>query len=229
MLARLASLIAAISHTLRAYDSKGMFTSALSHQHYHISTMSVESSEMAKKVRNLVIVAIASILSIALVLGLQTQSPATSLSDMAEQAVPLETAMANGKPTMIEFYANWCTSCQAMAPDIQELKTTYGNRVNFVMLNVDNTKWLPEMLNYRVDGIPQFEFLSANSDEKALPLGELPKAILAENLDALIAKASALPHAQVSGKLSEVDAINSPMVGSGSSADPRSHGAQVVD
>ncbi|MEL6491829.1 MAG: thioredoxin family protein [Cyanobacteria bacterium J06634_6] len=193
------------------------------------SPSELASSGMAKRVRNLVIVAIASVLSIALVLGLQTQSPAASLSDMAEQAVPLETAMANGKPTMIEFYANWCTSCQAMAPDIQALKTTYGNRVNFVMLNVDNTKWLPEMLNYRVDGIPQFEFLSANSDEKGAAIGELPKAILAENLDALIAKAPALPHAQVSGKLSEIDTINSPMVGSGSSDDPRSHGSQVVN
>lgn len=177
------------------------------------------------------IVVIAAILSVAVVLGVQTRSPAASLSEMAEQAVPIETAMANGKPTMIEFYANWCTSCQAMAPDIQALKTTYANRVNFVMLNVDNTKWLPEMLNYRVDGIPHFEFISASGTEKGAAIGELPQAILAENLDALVAKAPSLPHAQISGKLSEVDTINSPMVGSGAggAADPRSHGAQVVN
>ncbi len=119
------------------------------------------SSEMAKKVRNFVVVAIASILSITIVLGLQTRSPAASLSEMAEAAIPLDVALANGKPTLIEFYANWCTSCQAMAPDIQQLKTDYASKVNFVMLNVDNTKWLPEMLNYRVDGIPHFEFLSS--------------------------------------------------------------------
>lgn len=187
------------------------------------------SSAMAKQVRNLVIVAIAAALSIAIVLGVQTRSPAASLSEMAEQSVPLETAMANGKPTLIEFYANWCTSCQAMAPDIAQLKDTYANKVNFVMLNVDNTKWLPEMLNYRVDGIPQFEFLAAEGTEKGAAVGEIPSIILAENLDALIAK-QPLPHAQASGTISEVDAATNPTNRSaGSSADPRSHGAQVVN
>ncbi|MEL6554718.1 MAG: thioredoxin family protein [Cyanobacteria bacterium J06621_11] len=196
--------------------------------------MSAESSDMAtsdmaKKVRNLVVVAIASILSIAVVLGIRTTSPTASLSDMAETAMPLETAMANGRPTLIEFYANWCTSCQAMAPDIQTLEESYGNQVNFVMLNVDNTKWLPEMLNYRVDGIPHFEFLDARSLEKGAAIGELPRAILAENLDALINQEVALPHAQISGKLTEVDKIDNPVAQNSSSTDPRSHGAQVVN
>ena len=188
--------------------------------------MSVDSSEMGKRIRNFVVVAIAALLSIALVLGVQTRSPAASLSEMAEQSIPLESAMANKKPTLIEFYANWCTSCQAMAPDIQVLKESYRDRVNFVMLNVDNTKWLPEMLNYRVDGIPHFEFLSANSDEQGAAIGELPRAILAENLDALIAKQT-LPYAQISGRLSEVDAATNPISSSANAADPRSHGAQV--
>ncbi len=188
--------------------------------------MSVESSEMTKRVRNFVVVTIAALLSIALVLGMQTNSPAASLSDMAEQSISLEAAMANKKPTMIEFYANWCTSCQAMAPDIQALKESYRDRVNFVMLNVDNTKWLPEMLNYRVDGIPHFEFLSADSNEQGAAIGELPRAILAENLDALIDRQT-LPHAQISGRISELDTATNPINSSASASDPRSHGAQV--
>lgn len=192
-----------------------------------LESSGLQSSQLAKRVRNLVVVAIASILTIAIVLGFQTRSPAASLSEMAEDSVPLKNALANGKPTLIEFYANWCTSCQLMAPDIQDLKTNYGGRVNFVMLNVDNTKWLPEMLNYRVDGIPHFEFLAADSFEKGAAIGELPRAILAENLDALISK-SPLPYAQISGTVSEVDTTTNPVNGNGS-ADPRSHGAQVVD
>ncbi|MGB3765675.1 MAG: thioredoxin family protein [Phormidesmis sp.] len=184
------------------------------------------ATQTAKRVRNLVVVAIASLLSIAIIVGLQTQSPAASLSDMAEDSIPLNAAMANGKPTLIEFYANWCTSCQAMAPDMQQLKADYGKRVNFVMLNVDNTKWLPEMLNYRVDGIPHFEFLSSTSLEKGAAIGEIPRVILAENLDALI-KNQPLPNAQIKGTLSELDNIDNPITGKGTD-DPRSHGAQVA-
>ena len=190
--------------------------------------MSVNASPTAKRIRNLVVVAIAAILSVAIILGLQTRSPAASLSEMAEESVPLETALANSRPTLIEFYANWCTSCQAMASDIQQLKSQYASRVNFVMLNVDNSKWLPEMLNYRVDGIPHFEFLAADSLEKGAAMGELPRLILAENLDALVNN-QPLPHVQVSGRLSDVGAAKNPVKTPSSSDDPRSHGAQVVE
>ena len=189
--------------------------------------MSVDASPMTQRVRNLVVVAIAALLSVAIILGLQTRSPAASLSEMAEESVPLKIALANSKPTLIEFYANWCTSCQAMASDIQQLKSQYASRVNFVMLNVDNSKWLPEMLNYRVDGIPHFEFLASDSLEKGAAMGELPRLILAENLEALINN-QPLPHVQVSGRISDVDAARTPVKPS-NSADPRSHGAQVVD
>lgn len=197
--------------------------------------MSVESpqtappdNQTAKRIRNLVVVAIASLLSIAIVIGLQTRSPAAALSEMAKASIPLNSAMANGKPTLIEFYANWCTSCQAMASDMQQLKTDYGKRVNFVMLNVDNTKWLPEMLNYRVDGIPHFEFLSGDGLEKGAAIGEIPRVILAENLDALM-KSQPLPNAQIKGQLSELDTVDNPITGKNAGDDPRSHGAQVVN
>ena len=110
-----------------------------------------------------------------------------------------------------------------MAPNMQALKEDYGKRVNFVMLNVDNTKWLPEMLNYRVDGIPHFEFLSAEGAEKGAAIGEIPRLILAENLDALV-KHQPLPNAQVKGEISELDNVDNPITGKGAD-NPRSHGA----
>lgn len=182
---------------------------------------SPSSSSAAIRVRNFLIAIVAITLSVAIFFGLQTQAPATSLTEMAEDSVALETALSNGKPTLIEFYANWCTSCQAMAADLAELKQQYAQPLNFVMLNVDNTKWLPEMVRYRVDGIPHFVFLDSQGATIAQTLGEQPKSIMEENLNALIAGLP-LPHAQSLGQVSNVSPSVSRL--KASQVDPRSHG-----
>ena len=189
-----------------------------------MSVNSLESGGLGQRLRNFVVVAVAIVLSVAVVLGLQTRTPSASLSDMAEASVPLEQAITNGKPTLVEFYANWCTSCQAMASDLQQLKSEYQQDINFVMLNVDNTKWLPEMLHYRVDGIPHFAFLDQTGNDAGAAIGEIPRAVLAQNLTALVA-GDVLPFTQAAGQVSEVETVLEP---SASGDDPRSHGAQVV-
>jgi len=191
----------------------------------------IKSQEQAefstgKRVRNLAIVLVAIALSVALFLGLRTQTNAVSLTSLDENSTSLEVALSNGKPTLIEFYANWCTVCQTMAPDMAQLEEQYADKVNFVMLNVDNTKWLPEMLKYRVDGIPHFVFLNQTGEAIAQAIGEQPRTIMATNLEALVAD-SPLPYAQSSGQVSKFAAPVTPP--SSSANDPRSHGSQVVN
>jgi thiol-disulfide isomerase/thioredoxin len=186
-------------------------------------TSSSNPQGVATRLRNLTIVVVAVVLSVALFLGLRTGTNSGTLSSLAAAAVPLDVALKSGKPTLIEFYANWCSACQAMAKDMTALEQQYGDRVNFVMLNVDNNKWLPEMLSYHVDGIPHFEFLTPTGEAIASTIGEQPKAIMAGNIEAL-AIAEPLPYLQNRGRVSEVEA---PDVEASSNSDPRSHGAQV--
>lgn len=182
------------------------------------------SKTLGQQVRNLILVTVATVLTVAVVLGFQTQTPSASLSTLAEASVPLDTALVNGRPTLIEFYANWCTTCQAMAEDMEDLRTDYGDAVNFVMLNVDNSKWLPEMLHYRVDGIPHFVYLDQGGETLGDGIGEMPRSILAENLEALVAQAP-LPHANTNGMASSLAPQG---IAPSRSDDPRSHGAQVA-
>ncbi len=175
--------------------------------------------------RNFLIAIVAIALSVALFLGLRTQTTSVSLAKLDQGSTPLEVAISNGKPSLVEFYADWCTVCQKMAPDIAQLETQYAKKLNFVMLNVDNTKWLPEMLKYRVDGIPHFVFLSQDGETIAQAIGDQPRTIMASNLEAL-ATGSSLPYAQTSGQVSKFSA---PVAPTTSQDDPRSHGNQVVN
>jgi thiol-disulfide isomerase/thioredoxin len=144
---------------------------------------------------NLIIATVAIALTVALFLGLQSQSGRPSLATLAAQATPYEVAQGNGKPSLVEFYADWCTTCQAMAPTMDQLRHHYGEQINFVMLNVDNHKWLPEMVQYRVDGIPHFLYLDNAGELLASAIGEQPQQILADNLLAL-QSGLPLPHQQ---------------------------------
>jgi thiol-disulfide isomerase/thioredoxin len=178
----------------------------------------------ANRIRNLLIAIAAIALGVAIFFGFQTQASSVSLEAQAEQSAPLEVALTNGKPTLTEFYANWCTTCQAMAKDLAQLKQNYAESVNFVMLNVDNSKWLPEILRYRVDGIPHFVFLNREGEAIAQTIGEQPLSVMEANLDALVAN-SELPYAYSTGQTST---FNAPVnAASPTQDDPRSHGAQV--
>jgi thiol-disulfide isomerase/thioredoxin len=170
------------------------------------------------------------VLAVLVVMGVRTQTPAASLETLAAESTPLEAALTNGKPSFMEFYANWCTSCQAMAGDMTELRETYGDTVNFVMLNVDNTKWLPEMLHYRVDGIPHFVYLDETGESVTMAIGEQPKTIIASNLEALVA-GEALPYQQGVGQSSQLEAPQSreAIINRDRSDNPRSHGAQAAN
>jgi thiol:disulfide interchange protein len=156
-------------------------------------------------VRNIVIAIAAAVLSVALFLGFQTENSSSSLASQAKQATALEVALNNNRPTLTEFYADWCNSCQAMAGDLAQIKKSYGDRINFVMLNVDNTKWLPEMMRYRVDGIPHFLFMNTQGEAIAQAIGEQPKNILEANLEALIAN-KPIPYGNQQGQISTVEA-----------------------
>jgi thioredoxin-like negative regulator of GroEL len=159
------------------------------------------------------------VLAVVLFLGMQGQTEKPSLAALAASSVPLDTALSNGKPTLMEFYADWCTSCQAMTTDLQTLKGRYGLAVNFVMLNVDNPKWLPEIMRFGVDGIPHFVFLNDQGAVLANAVGQQPQSVLAADLDALTTKQS-LPVLAMNGQVSEIQ----PEVTAKRETDPRSHG-----
>lgn len=177
-----------------------------------------------KRVRNALVAVVAIALGITLFLALNSDDPVYSLDAQVAESTPLEVAITNEKPTLLEFYADWCTSCQAMASDLQELKGNYQDQVNFVMLNVDNSKWLPEILKYDVDGIPHFIYLDETGSAIAQTIGEQPYSIMDANLNALLTDAP-IPYSRATGRKSNFDTNTT---ASQTPASPRSHSSQAL-
>ncbi len=160
-------------------------------------------------------------LVVALSLGLGQRNSTSGLAAQAASSAPIDVALSNGKPTMMEFYADWCGSCQAMAPNLAEIKSQFADRVNFSMLNVDNNKWLPEVTRYRVDGIPHFVFFDRQGKVVAQSIGEQPRSILETQLTELFA-GKAL---SILSRPGEVSQFAPKAIPADAGTDPRAHGA----
>ena len=122
----------------------------------------------------------------AMALGGSPLSGLITLKNLAKNATPYEEAIANDKPTLIEFYADWCSTCQSMSGTIEKLETQYGDRVNLVMLDIDNPQWDDLGQQYKVTGIPQYNFLDAEEHKVESFVGKVPQTILAQAFEQLI-------------------------------------------
>ena len=93
------------------------------------------------------------------------------LDQLAKNSLLPEQALSNGRPTVFEFYADWCEACKKMAPDMIEIKKQNSNKVDVVLLNVDNLRWIDLINKYDVNGIPKLTFFDNEGQFKGFSLG----------------------------------------------------------
>ena len=169
------------------------------------------------RLQQVVLVVIAVGLAVGLLLmrgGIQSETP---MEQLARRSVEPDIALANGKPTLIEFYADWCEACQAMAPAMLQTEQKHADQLDVVLVNIDNPRWLDLIDRYDVTGIPQLNLFSADGVMRGRSLG----ARTADQLESLaVALIDDEPLPQLAGVGSTSSVTPAETV---SSPGPRSH------
>ncbi len=67
-----------------------------------------------------------------------------------------ETALAEGKLMMVDFWAEWCGPCQMLGPVIESLADRYEGRAVVGKINTDEEQALA--MSFQITGIPTVIF-----------------------------------------------------------------------
>lgn len=94
-----------------------------------------------------------------------------------------EQIVASATPVVIDFSAEWCGPCQALAPIIEELAEEYEGKVVVAKCDVEEADEVAAQ--YRVRNIPTVVFIKDGvAVDKSV--GSVSKETLKEKIDALL-------------------------------------------
>ena len=68
--------------------------------------------------------------------GQSTTNPAPNFTVLDKDGNTVEFSSKKGKPMILNFWASWCPPCKAEMPDFEEAYKKYGDKVEFMMVNL---------------------------------------------------------------------------------------------
>ena len=76
------------------------------------------------------------------------------------------------KPAIVDFYADWCGPCKAIAPTLEEIAKEYAGQLYIYKVNVDEAPEIADAFNIR--GIPTLLFIPMEG-RYSVKAGNMPK------------------------------------------------------
>ena len=92
--------------------------------------------------------------------------------------------LQSSKPVLVDFWAEWCGPCKAIAPALDELAGTYGDKLQIAKVNVDENRAIPA--KYGIRGIPTL-MVFKDGQLAASKVGAMTKAQMAQFIDLQLA------------------------------------------
>ena len=89
-----------------------------------------------------------------------------------------------GTPVLVDYWAEWCGPCKMIAPILDEVSSTYQDKLQIAKMNVDENRDIPAKFGIR--GIPTL-MLFKNGELAATKVGAMSKAQLTAFIDQQLA------------------------------------------
>ncbi len=86
-------------------------------------------------------------------------------------------------PVLVDFWAEWCGPCKMIAPVLDDLAGSYGDKIKIAKMDVDSNKETPAKYNIR--GIPTL-MIFKDGNLEATKVGALSRSQLTEFVDAAL-------------------------------------------
>lgn len=94
-----------------------------------------------------------------------------------------DNVLDSSKPTLVDFWAEWCGPCRSLAPILDEVAGELGETANIVKCNVDENRELADQ--YGIRGIPTM-ILFKNGEAAKTLVGVQPKDEIKKSLEELV-------------------------------------------
>jgi thioredoxin 1 len=106
-------------------------------------------------------------------------SSAKSVTDATFQKDVLD----SDKTVLVDFWAEWCGPCRAVAPILDQIAAEHGDKLEIVKLNVDENP--QTAVKYQITSIPALKVYRGGEVVKTV-IGAKPKPALEADLAAYI-------------------------------------------
>ncbi len=90
-----------------------------------------------------------------------------------------EEVLKSSLPVLVDFWAEWCMPCRMIAPTVENIARTYGEKLKVAKMNVDENMKTPA--KYGIRGIPTL-LLFKNGDLVETIVGVQPEEKIVELL-----------------------------------------------